>query len=427
MRQTPRFEQKREMILDAAARLFHLHGLDGVTLSDVGAKVGLATNSVTYYYRRKENLVAACFEKAFSVFDALIEEAARGAGVEERVRTFLRGYFHLLAEIEDGQRSDIVNFSNVAAVRGEVAGPVGEAYTALFRNLRQLVSQGEEESAASGRINSRTHLLLALSQWGRVWLQRYETSCYARAANHVADIFLYGLASPGRRIPATRHAPPLLHGAASGGAARAHEPFLSRELFLRAATRLINAHGIHGVSVERISASLNVTKGAFYHHNSDKQEMIAACFERTFSIIRAAQHGAAGAADGLERLESAAATLVHFQLSDAGPLLRITARTGLPANDGFAVLTTMNRLSERFASFVIDGMIDGSIRPVDPTAASQMLQGMINAAASAPRWAPGVSQQNAVDYLVRPLLYGVCDACPCNEELPCDAVLPCIS
>ncbi|MFD2675725.1 hypothetical protein ACFSX7_01005 [Camelimonas lactis] len=37
-----------------------------------------------------------------------------------------------------------------------------------------------------------------------------------------------------------------------------------------------------------------------------------------------------------------------------------------------------------------------------------MTQGMINAAASATRWAPGISQQNAVDYLLGPLLHGMC-------------------
>ena len=405
-RQTPRFEQKRDMILDAAARLFHLHGLDGVTLSDVGAKVGLATNSVTYYFRRKDHLVAACFERAFSIFEALVAAAAAHPDMETRVRAFLRSYFQLLADIENGARSEIVNFSNLAVVRGEVAEPVGAAYTALFRNVRALVSPEGEEAAARTQINSRAHLLLALSQWARVWLPRYEAGCYVRAADRVADVLLYGLAAP-----ASAGAGAALANAwapAPHTRPEAADAVLSREAFLRAATRLINAHGVHGVSVERISASLNATKGAFYYHNADKQEMISACFQRSFTVIREAQAAAAGATDGFTRLAQAAATLVRFQLSDAGPLLRITARTGLPASDAFAVLDAMNRLSERFASFVIDGMIDGSIRPVDPTAASQMTQGMINAAASATRWAPGISQQNAVDYLLGPLLHGMC-------------------
>ena len=32
-----------------------------MTLADVAAKVGLITTSVTYYYRKKDDLAAACF------------------------------------------------------------------------------------------------------------------------------------------------------------------------------------------------------------------------------------------------------------------------------------------------------------------------------------------------------------------------------
>lgn len=424
-KQTPRFEQKREMILNAAARLIHLDGVDGVTLSGVGARVGLATNSVTYYYRRKENLVAACFQKAFGVFEGLIAEAARQPDVAGRVGAFLDSYFRLLAEIEEGRHSEIVNFSNLAALTGDMAGPVGDAFTTLFRSMRQLLRCAGDRNIDRARLNARTHLLLALSQWSRVWLRRYETDGYARAAAHVADIFLYGLSAPSHAVDRVMVALPApSHGPTVGRPRPVHEPILTREQFLRAATRMINAHGFHGASVERISASLNATKGAFYHHNVDKQEMVVACFERSFSVIRMAQIAASGEANGRARLANAAAALVRFQLSDQGPLLRIVTLTSLPARDAEALLVTMNRLSERFASFVIDGMIDGSIRPVDPTAASQMLQGMISAAASTPRWAPGISPEDAVDYLLEPLLYGICSeprqyaqVSPFNEAL----------
>ena len=66
----------------------------------------------------------------------------------------------------------------------------------------------------------------------------------------------------------------------------------SSELFLRAATGLINAEGYHGASVERISSKLNVSKGAFYHHNETKDELVVACFQRTFDIMWRAIHAA---------------------------------------------------------------------------------------------------------------------------------------
>ena len=66
-RQTRRFEQKREAILDAAAALFNEKGVRGATLQDVAQSVGLMTNSITYYYRKKEDLATACLLRTIEI------------------------------------------------------------------------------------------------------------------------------------------------------------------------------------------------------------------------------------------------------------------------------------------------------------------------------------------------------------------------
>src|SRR3954469_4358382 len=76
IRQTKRFEQKRQAILDSAARLFNQKGLKGTTLSDVAQHVGLVTNSVTYYFRKKEELATACLLRSIAVIESLIATAA---------------------------------------------------------------------------------------------------------------------------------------------------------------------------------------------------------------------------------------------------------------------------------------------------------------------------------------------------------------
>ena len=88
-RQTKRFEQKRQTILDAAARLFNQKGLKGTTLADVAQHVGLITNSVTYYYRKKEELATACLLRSIAVLEDLIAMAAEEPSPEMRVRTLL--------------------------------------------------------------------------------------------------------------------------------------------------------------------------------------------------------------------------------------------------------------------------------------------------------------------------------------------------
>jgi AcrR family transcriptional regulator len=96
-RQTKRYEQKRQSSLDAAVRLFNQKGLKGTTLADVAQSVGLITNSVTYYYRKKEELATACLLRSTEVLEELIAAALREDTPEERLRTILRLYCETLA------------------------------------------------------------------------------------------------------------------------------------------------------------------------------------------------------------------------------------------------------------------------------------------------------------------------------------------
>ena len=398
-RQTRRFQEKREAILDAAARSINRYGVRGTTLTDVGASVGLMTNSVTYYYRKKEDLAVACYLRAFETLEHVLGVAERQTTAEGRVRAFQTGYFRLLAEIASGERSEFVSFNDITALTGSAAEVVAPGYINLFRRVRGLITAGGASSLSRIQANARTQFLLAVTLWARVWVNRYEVDGYARAADHASDIMLRGFGAPH-----ARWAPQPLD---VSGLPEADNDEVSPEAFLRAATRLINEQGFHGASVEKISASLNVTKGSFYHHNDNKDDLIVDCFARSFAVIRRTQAAAAGCENGWQQLCSAAAALVRFQVSNQGPLLRITARSGLPEAAADETLRTMNRQSERFANFVVDGIADGSVRPVDPAIVAQLVNGMINAAASITRWVPGADIGNAADLFARPLFMGL--------------------
>ena len=103
------------------------------------------------------------------------------------------------------------------------------------------------------------------------------------------------------------------------------------EAFLRAATRLLNDQGYEGASIAKIAASLNLTKGAFYHHHDNKDDLIEACFERTFSVIRSAlEHAELAGTPGWQRLRAVVCALIRFQLGPTGPLLRAAATSAMP-------------------------------------------------------------------------------------------------
>ena len=58
---TARYNKKKEAIIAAAVGILNRRGVRGMTLADVAASVDLITTSVTYYFRKKEDLAVACF------------------------------------------------------------------------------------------------------------------------------------------------------------------------------------------------------------------------------------------------------------------------------------------------------------------------------------------------------------------------------
>jgi len=455
---TLRFAEKRELILDGAARQFNRRGIKAGTLAEVAASVGLATNSLTYYYRKKEDLVCACLMRSIEALNGVIADAAVLAppgDLAGRVGAVVQGFVAMMAAIAEQRRPALIFFGDMRALPQPQAAPVFAAYEDMYRRLRTLLHVGAGPAGAPGQplpplqplppaggparrtLNARTHLLLSQMLWSRAWLGRYESSDYPRVASAMVDLLLHGLAAPGQAWPAPAvdgSAPPgdivpvLARPAADadrpatpatpanpatpatagnvGDAATAPDEL--REAYLRTATRLVNDHGVGGASVERIAATLALTKGSFYHHHDTKHALIDECFERSFALVRGAQLAAlAGPGNGWQRLLAAALPLVRLQTSAQGPLLRLTAWTELPGALRWQKYSSMNRLGERYAAMVVDGLVDGSLRLVDPAVAAQMVSGLINALAEAEHWLPGAGPAPLDELLARPMLLGL--------------------
>jgi AcrR family transcriptional regulator len=396
---TPRYARKKEAILAAATTILNRQGVKGMTLADVAAEVGLITTSVTYYYRKKDDLAAACFLRGVETFDAMITHAAEAPDWRGRLTRFLDAYLDLARRIRLREAPPMVSFTEMRALKEPHRTEVIEAFSAMFRKFRGFFDAPEFAWMDRREANARTHLLLEQAFWTHAWLRRYDVEDYPRIRDRMLDILSQGMAAGDRPwnpvpLPALSPMP-------------ADPQEASSETFLVAATRLINQRGYRGASVEDISAQLNVTKGSFYHHNEAKDDLVVDCFKRTFAIMRRAQLATRDLPGGQwQRLVSAAAALVEFQLSEHGPLLRASAMGALPLDIRQDMIDRYNRVSERFAAMISDGIAEGSVRPIDPMIGAHMLNAMLNAAASLENWVPGVTREDAAALFTRPLLQG---------------------
>jgi AcrR family transcriptional regulator len=390
---TQRFEARKLAIVTSAVDVLNRKGIRGMTLGDVAATLDLVPTAVIYYFKSKEELAQACFLRAIERYNDLLNIAETGDTVLERLRRLIEAYIAFKSDVVAGNAEDIAVFNDVRALNADM---VNAAYIAMYLRARSLLVGPETQRWSRLELNARTHLLISEIFWIVAWIYRHDPEHYPRIANRMASMIAAGIAAPG-----TDWSPAALPSPASEGAAAANE------LFLRAATELINEEGYVGASVEKISARLNVSKGSFYHHHETKEELVIACFERTFEVMRTLIRRAEEVGgSGYQVLANAAAALVEYQMSGSARLLRASAITSTPESIQPQLLGEFDRISLRLASLISDGIADGSLRPVDTNVAAQTLTGMINAASELHHWARGITAITAANAYVRPFFEG---------------------
>ncbi|MEG3173226.1 TetR/AcrR family transcriptional regulator [Sphingomonas sp. ZB1N12] len=394
---TKRFRAKRDAILAAAAEAINEQSAKGMTFADVARRVGLNTTSVTYYFKRKEDLAAAAFENTLESLIAMLDVAAEEATPEDRVRRYLALNMDRLGRIQRGEEKAFAVLSDLRATEEPMRGRLMAGWREVFRRTRLL--WGPTSSRAQTDLNgARAHVLLENTFWLPIWLTRYEPDQYGRVEERLMDVFAHGIAGKD-----TRWSPTLLdlsHDEAEPG----------REAFLLAATRLINELGYRGASVQKIASELNVTKGSFYHHLDAKDDLVIACYRRSFDTIADAQsRGEAEGGSYWHKLSSTVATLLDVQFAERGPLLRTTALSGLPVGVRNAMVDRSNGIARRYAGMMMDGIGEGSIRAVDALIAAQALMALQNAAFDMRKWASTMPRERAIAMYASTLMYGLFD------------------
>ncbi|GAA3715355.1 TetR/AcrR family transcriptional regulator [Sphingomonas cynarae] len=394
---TRRFRAKRDAILAAAAEAINEQSAKGMTFADVARRVGLNTTSVTYYFKRKEDLAAAAFENTLDRLMEMLETALAEPTPRERVARYLRLNIDRLERIERGDETAFAVLSDLRATEDPIRTRLMAGWQQVFRTTRRLwgdpVAKPLKDLASA-----RAHVLLENTFWLPIWIRRYDADQYGRIEQRLMDVFDHGIAQPDARWAPTML--DLSHDEAEPG----------RAAFLLAATRLINQLGYRGASVQRIASELNVTKGSFYHHLDAKDELVTACYRRSFDTIAEAQALAdAGNVTHWQRLASTVATLLDVQFAETTPLLRTTALSGLPMGVRDAMVDRSNRIARRYAGTIMDGVAEGSCRPVDALVAAQALMALQNAAFDMRKWAATMPRDRAVAMYASTLLYGLFD------------------
>jgi AcrR family transcriptional regulator len=149
-------QASRETILLAATKLATLKGLEGLSLSDLAAEVGMSKSGLYAHFKDKEELELATIDTAAAIFDReVLQPAARSNGGVERLRTAADAYLsHLERKVFPGG----CFFAAVAAELDTRPGAARDRVFEVIGNWFSLLTQCILEAQELGEINSQANV-----------------------------------------------------------------------------------------------------------------------------------------------------------------------------------------------------------------------------------------------------------------------------
>jgi AcrR family transcriptional regulator len=398
---TSKFEKKRAAITDVAMRHLNAYGVQGISLSEIAAELGMTKANLTYYFRRKDDIAAHCYNLVLDTYSDMIRDAEAGGTPNERIHTLIDNYFTRAAASAAGEAPPLAILGDVRGLNEPMASQTITHFSTILLATAALLETDAAAPRNLERTVPRAELLLMQLFWSAAWLGQYPATSYGRVVQRMHDIVVNGFAYDRSQWPE-----PLAQDARDLAQNAGGDLALAE--FFRSATRMINERGYRGASLEKIAGAMEATKGAIYYQFASKHELVVACYERSFalmwSMISAIENQHASA---WERLFKLVTTMVSFQASDRGPFLREAALVSLPPAHRQSMLRKWSRIVVHFSSLISDGIIDGSIRPIDPNLAAHVILAGINAADEVNRFAPADTVFDAAAHCARPILFGL--------------------
>jgi TetR/AcrR family transcriptional regulator len=183
-----------EDILAAAGRLFGQLGVGETTMSRLAAEVGLGQSSLYYYFRSRDEVVAALVARANVVPLSLIAELTADHGsVPSKLFRFVRGDVAALCALP----FDINEIHRVAARDRERFDTYWRERTQLIRRLASLLRTGEQAGdlrALDAQVMAVT--IISNDEGSQNWYRIQTSRRPAEVADALAELTVAGLLSP---------------------------------------------------------------------------------------------------------------------------------------------------------------------------------------------------------------------------------------
>lgn len=371
---------KFQSILSEAAQLFNWQGSRATTLSDIAGSMELTKTCVYYYVKTKEDLIYQCYVSSCDMWLSRAQQAADMSGTGlDKIINMVRGHFYQYIDTLEGKAPHFAMLTEVSALDSAHADDIARRWGQVFDLCTAMVEQG----IAEGDIEDLDATIIAsgvfsVLQWFPVWLNRSHVSQADAVIDGVLDILVNGMAAHPHSVDAIQFPP--VNSLVLDSFDRDVQNRRKREAFYRVGSIYFNQKGYKGTSLDEIASSLDVTKGAFYYHIKNKEELLYQCFNRTLDVENLLLKKVGSAqATGLKKIELYLRYLFNVQFTEEGPLIRYRALPSLDEGHRKAILKATRRNSADLGAYIREGFEDHTLRNIDADIAQHVLSGAVEA------------------------------------------------
>lgn len=194
----------RQLILDAAARLFREQGYATTSLREIAGECGMKAGSLYYHFASKDEIVSEVLRLGV---ERVAEEVRRAvmslppdADTDLVLYTAIHAHLWAFLELQDYTSANVRIFSQVPQAIRDKHIPTRDAYERYWHKLFQrCAKEGDIEASRDLRL-ARLFLFNALN--GSLEWYRSGTASVEMLSRELTDIFLYGMTGTAAR-PAT--------------------------------------------------------------------------------------------------------------------------------------------------------------------------------------------------------------------------------
>ena len=202
------YDDHRDQILAAAARLFATSGYAATTMNDVAAACGLSKATLYHYVRDKHDLLAKVSRAHVQRLEALVAEVlARGLPPQQRLMALIDCF---MAAYADAQHEHRVLTEDVKFLQPGPQGEVLDGQRRVVAAFADAIAAARPELGGRPLAGALAMLLFGMMNWTFTWLRAAGPLSYEAVARMVSELFFGGLPavqappSPPRR-PETAH------------------------------------------------------------------------------------------------------------------------------------------------------------------------------------------------------------------------------